>query len=158
VMAVYRETDGVDSAHVLAQIAEELREFIRNRIPHRIRDVDRGGTGLDRGLDHLGEELELRARSILGRELHVLAESLRHSHPFDGRPQDFLLSHVELVLAVDGAGREEYVNPPPGRICERPRGKLDVVAVAACQSADDRPLNLAADRLDALPVTLGGGG
>ena len=38
------------------------------------------------------------------------------------------------------------------------RGELDVLAVAAGEAADDRPVHLAGDRLHALPVPLGGGG
>ena len=119
VVAVHRQADLVDAAHVLAQVAEQLREFIRHGVADRVRNVDRGGAGLDDGFDHLREEIELGARGVLGRELDVVAELARDLHALDGRADDLLLRHVELVLAMDRAGREEHVDAaasPPAAI------------------------------------------
>ena len=38
VVAMHRQADLVDAAHVLAQVAEQLREFIRHRVAHRVRE------------------------------------------------------------------------------------------------------------------------
>ena len=84
VVAVDGEADAVDAAHVLAQVAEELGELIRHGVAHGVGDVHGGGAGLDGRLDHLGQELELGARGVLGRELHVLAELARELHAVDG--------------------------------------------------------------------------
>src|SRR6185312_1851786 len=123
---MYRKPDALDAAHVLTKVTKELGEFIWHGVSDGIGNVHRRRAGLDRRLDHLRQEFELRTRSILGRELHVLAESSGELHPFDRRAQDLLLRHVELVLAVDGAGREEHVDPPARRIRERAGGELDV--------------------------------
>jgi hypothetical protein len=80
VVAVHGQRDVIDAAHVLAQVPEQLREFVRDRVADRVRDVDGGGAGLDDRLDDLGQELELGARGVLGRELDVLAELARDLH------------------------------------------------------------------------------
>ena len=110
VVAMHREAHLVDAAHVLAQVAEQLGEFIGHRVTDRVRNVHRGRAGFDDGFDHLGEEIELGARGIFRRELHVLAEFARDLHALDRGADDLLLRHVELVLAMDGAGGEEHVD------------------------------------------------
>ena len=79
VVAVHREADLVDAAHVLAQVAEQLGEFIRHGVADRVRNVHRGGAGLDDGFDHLREEIELGARGVFGRELHVFGRARARS-------------------------------------------------------------------------------
>ena len=65
IVTVHGEPDFVDAAHVLAQVAEQLGELIGHGVADRVRDVDRAGAGLDRGFDHLGQELQLGARGVL---------------------------------------------------------------------------------------------
>ena len=128
VVAMHRQADLVDAAHVLAQVAEQLREFVRHRVADGVRNVDRGGAGFDDGFDHLREEIELGARGVFGRELDVIAELARDLHALDRRADDLLLRHVELELAMDGAGGEEHVDallrrrlrpPSPRARCRR---------------------------------------
>ena len=157
VVAVDGEPHRLDAAYVLAQVTEQLRKLIRHRVADRVRDVHRGGPGADRHLDHLGEELELGARGILGGELHVLAQLARAGHAGGAQTQDFLLRHVELVLAVNGAGGEEHVDAVTGSLGERARGELDVLEAAARQGADDRTLHFACHRLHAVEVAARGG-
>src|SRR5207247_10072099 len=83
--------------------------------------------------------LELGARGVLGGELHVVAQLARASDARRGEAQDLVLSHVELVLAVNGARGEEHVDAVPGRGCERARGELDVLEIAARLAAYARP-------------------
>ena len=67
----------------------------------------------------------------------------REPHRFHGAADDFLLRHVQLVRAVNLAGRDEHVDPRPlGRLHCLP-GALDVVRVATREAADDRAANLA---------------
>src|SRR5207248_4649478 len=103
------------------------------------------------------EELELGARGVLGGELHVVAQLARASDARRGEAQDLVLSHVELVLAVNGARGEEHVDAAAGRGSERARGELDVLEIAARQAADARPRHLARPGLDALEVAARGG-
>ena len=109
----------LDAAHVLAQIAEQLRKLIRHRVAHRVGNVDRRCAGIDHRFNHLRQKLKLGARGILGRKFHIRTALARHVHRIDGEPQDLILRHVELVLAVDRAGRQEHVQAVTRRIGER---------------------------------------
>ncbi len=82
----------------------------------------------------------------------------RHLHAFDGGLEDLLLRHVELVLAVDRARREEHVNAMLRGILQRLGRKLDIVLVAAGEAADDGAFDFARHGVDALPVAARGGG
>ena len=66
VVTVHRQRDLVDAAHVLAQVAEYLAELVRHRVADGVWNVDGGGAGLDHRFDHLGQEIQLGARGVLG--------------------------------------------------------------------------------------------
>ncbi len=85
VVAVHRQRDRLDAAHVAAQVREGLVELLRRRVADGVRHVDRRRAGIDGGLHDLGEEIELRARGVLRRELDVVAEGTRMPHAFRPR-------------------------------------------------------------------------
>ena len=74
VVAVDAEDDLVDAADVLLQVADGRGVLLGHGVADGVGDVDRGGAGLDGLLDHLGEEVQLGAGGVLGRELDVLAQ------------------------------------------------------------------------------------
>ena len=78
--------------------------------------------------------------------------SRARAHAARRQAQDFLLRHVELVLAVNGAGGEEHVDAAAGRRGQRARREFDVIRVAARQAADDRAVDFARHCRDALEV------
>jgi hypothetical protein len=53
---------------------EHLPDVLRQGIPHRIGQVDRRRAGLDHGRGDITEELQVAARGIFRRELHVVGE------------------------------------------------------------------------------------
>ena len=107
VVAMRAQHDLADAAHVLLEVLKGLEVFLGHRVADGVRDVDRRGAGCDRGLDHLGQELELGAGRVLRRELDVRAQRARMPHAFGRGVDDLLARHVELVLAVDRTGGEE---------------------------------------------------
>ena len=66
IVTVHGKPHPLDAAHVLAQVTEQLRELIRHRVADRVGNVHGGRSRGDRHLHHLGEELELGARSVFG--------------------------------------------------------------------------------------------
>ena len=72
VVAVDADDHLVDAADVLLQMADGGGVLARHRVADRVGDVDRGGAGLDGPLDDLGQEVQLGAGGVLGRELDVL--------------------------------------------------------------------------------------
>ena len=71
---------------------------------------------------------------------------------------DFVLVHPQLVLAVDGAGGEEDVDPRLLGVAHGVPGAVDVGLAAAGQAADDRALDVAGDLADRLEVARRGDG
>ena len=73
----------VDVGHAVAQRADDLAHVAGRGVADGVGDVDRGGAGGDRRLDHLAEEIGLGARGVLGRVLDVGAVAAR---PASRRP------------------------------------------------------------------------
>src|SRR3989454_3404832 len=72
VVAVRGERHAVRARDALPHGAEHVLVLDRQRVPHRVGEVDRGGALLDRGLDHPAEELEVAPARVLRRELDVV--------------------------------------------------------------------------------------
>ena len=62
------------------------------------------------------------------------------------------------MLAVDGAGGEEDVDPRPLGMAHRLPRPIDVVVAAAGQAADDRASDVAGDLADGLEIARRGDG
>jgi len=143
----------VDIADVGHEVLDQGLHMRRHRVPHRVGDVDRRGPGLDGGLHDLGEEVRLGARGVLGRKLDVIAVLAGLGHALASPANDLLLRHLQLVLAMDGAGGEKDVDARPCRRLNRLPGPVDVFGVAAREACDDRSLDLSGDGADSLEVT-----
>ena len=68
--------------------------WLGHGVADRVGDVDRGGAGVDGLFDHLGQEIELGAGGVLGRELDVVAVALGPLHARDGPADDLVLGHL----------------------------------------------------------------
>ena len=114
VVAVDADDGLVDAADVLFEMGDGGGVLAGHGVADGVGDVDRGGAGLDDALDDLGEEVELGAGGVFGRELDVVADGLGALDALDGPADDLVLGHLELELAVDGAGGQEDVDARPG--------------------------------------------
>src|SRR5439155_6044502 len=153
VVAVDAEHHAVDAADLGAQVLDDGGEVRRHRVPDGVGDVDGRGARLDGTLHHLDEEVRLRARRVLGGELHVVAALAR---VLDGAGSDadhLRLRHPQLVLAVDRAGGEEDVDPRPGRGRQRLEDGIDVRPGRARERADHGSVDLPGDRFHGLEIT-----
>src|SRR5690606_41140821 len=61
---------GVGNA--LQQGANGFTELSGNRIPHRIRNIDGGGSSINRRLNNAAQKVNFRTPSVLTGELHVV--------------------------------------------------------------------------------------
>ena len=75
VVAVRRQRDLVADAR--RDRGEHPGDVGRQRVADRVGQVDGRGAGLDRGVRHLAEELQVAPGGVLGRELHVRACAAR---------------------------------------------------------------------------------
>src|SRR4029078_7849155 len=72
VMAVHGEYRLVRVRHPLDQRAHEVGVFLRHRVGDGVRDVLRGGRGLDGGLDDAAWIINLAAGAVFGRPFDVV--------------------------------------------------------------------------------------
>ena len=70
-MTVRREDDATRARHAPAHGLEEADDLVRRRVADRVGEVHGRRTRLDDRLDDRDEEVEVAARRVLGRELHV---------------------------------------------------------------------------------------
>ncbi len=152
-MAVDADHGLVDVRHAVRAACVITSAHVRRRgVADGVGNVDRGGAGVDGRLDHFAEEVELGAGGVFGRELDVVAVARGPLHAGHGPLDDLVLAHLELELAMDGAGGQEDVDPGSLGVLERLPGPVDVLIVAAGQAADGRPAHRLGDFPDGLEV------
>src|SRR4051812_32110310 len=153
VVAVHAERHALDPADGLAQMTDERAELVRQRVPDGVGNVDGRRPGGDRALDHLGEEVGLGAGCVLGGVLDVVEELARVRDALLGAARHLFARHVQLVLAVERARREEDVAAPAARVAERRFHLIDIALLGAGQRTHGRTLDLAGDGRDGLEVS-----
>ncbi len=158
VVAVDAYDRAIDVPHVLPEVSDSLCELVRGRVADGIGDVDGRGPGVDHPLHHLREKIELGAGGVLGRELDVITELARYLHPLDRAPDDLLFRHLQLVLAVDRARRQENVDPGALSFLQRFPRALDVHPGSARETRDHRSLDLPGHFAHRLEITVRGDG
>ena len=111
----------------------------------RIRQVDGRGACRDHLLDDAAQEVEVAARGVLRRELHVVGLLARVADGVDGRVEALLARDAQLRLQVQVGGRNERVDAAARGGLNRPGGLLEIGAVAAGQARDHGPADLGRD-------------
>ena len=120
VVAVHAQDRLVDVGRVLADVAHEGGELLRDRVADRVGQVHGGRTGVDGRLEDAAQVVAVAARAVFGRELHVVREGRGVAHGVDGGPNHLVAAHLELVLQVDVGGRDEGVDARRSRRAGRP--------------------------------------
>ena len=158
VVAVNADDGPVDVADLGHEHRDHLAVLRRDGVADGVRHVDRGGAGVDDGLDHLAEEVRLRAGSVFGAELDVGGVGQGALHALDRALEDFLAAHLQLVVAVDLAGGQEDVDAALRAAGDGLACAVYVRLDAARQTGYDGSLDDLADGLHALEVAGRGDG
>ena len=154
IVAMHADHCLIDVLHVVAQIADQRGILLRNGESNGVGDIDRVGPGVDGGLNNAGQELRLRARSILGRELDILHQRLCPFHALNGQPDDLLLGLLQFEFPMNGGGCQENMDSRPfAGGFDRGPGRVNVLRHAAGQPADDWALDFLSNSLHRLEVT-----
>ena len=148
VVAMHREARLVGVRHGLAQLGHELEVFLRHGVADRVRDVDGGGAGLDRGLDAAAQEIELGAGAVLGRPFDVVGVAPRAGDLRDHHLVDLVRLLLELVFHVHRRGGQEGMDALALGRLDRLGAAVDVLEGGARQPADHRVLGAGRDLLD----------
>ena len=117
----------VQVGHEPVELLEHRLVLVRHRVADGVGHVDRGRALVDRDLDHLGHELDVGARAVLGRELDVVGVLLRVGDGGAGLALHVLLGRLELALDVDVARGDEGVDARPLGVLDRVPGGVDVL-------------------------------
>ena len=143
VVAVDADDGLVDVRHAVAERADDVAHVRGRGVADGVGNVDRRGAGVDGRLDHLRRGSRARcARRPRARTRRRRNSRRARFTPATARRMISSLSILQLVLAMDGAGGQEDVDPRPLGVPDRLPGAVDVGVAAAGQAADDR----AADR------------
>ena len=126
VVAVRAEHRAVGVGHAAHHAGEEFARFVRRRVADRVRQVDGRGARRDDRLDDAAQEIRIRPRRILRRELHIVGELPRQADGVDRRLEAGFARHPELGGQVQVGGRQKRVDARPGGRLERARRLLDV--------------------------------
>jgi hypothetical protein len=151
-----REARLVGIGHPFAHHLDEREIFLRDRVTDGIRNVDRGGAGLDGGLDAAAEKVMLGAGAVLAAPLDIVGEvagagDRRYHHLVHG-----LRLQLQLPLHVDRRGRQEGVDAPALGRLDCFAGAIDVLLAGAREAAHHRVLGALGDLLDGGEVALRG--
>ncbi len=158
VVAMDADHRPIDVRHALAERADHAAHLLGHGVADGVGNVDGRGPGVDGRGDHFAEEINLGAGGVFGRELDVWAIARGSAHAGHGPANDLGLVHLELELAMDGAGGQEDVNASLLGVLQRLPGTIDVLIVAASQPADDWAANLLGDSLDGIEIAMRGDG
>ena len=152
VVAVRADDRLADVADAFPERANHGRILGGRGIADGVGDVDGGRTGLDGRLDDFAEEIELGPGGVLGGKLDVGAVAPGPAHAGHGPLDDLRGGHAQLVLAVDGRGCQEDVDPRLLGVFHGLPGAVDVLVVAPRQAADGRAGDLAGNGPDRLEI------
>jgi len=112
VMAMRAEHDLVGIRHTADDAREEVHGFVGCAVTNRVRQVDRGRARLDDRFDDAAQEVEIAARCIFRRELHIVGVMPRVADRVDRRFEALLAADAQLRLQVEIRRGDERVNPP----------------------------------------------
>ena len=124
VMAMRRQ-DGA-SRRCAADGREHALDVVRQRVADGVGQVDGGGAGVDRRFGDLAQEIQIAARRILGRKLHVVAIGARVRHGGGDLLEALRARDAQLVFEMNVGGGEKHVNARPRRLRQRRPGAIDV--------------------------------
>ena len=123
---------------LLAQVAEQLARTLRARCSRRYPGCSSSWRRRRSPLRRPARGTPAPCASVFRRELHVLARAARELTPSTAVWTICSLRHVELVLAVDGAGGEEHVDASPGCLAPSPLPGRSAAPISRFRSSGSR--------------------
>ena len=157
-MAVAAQGDAAGVRHALPHGAEHRAVLDRQRVAHRVGQVDGGGAFRDRRFDHPAEKVELGSARVFRRELDVVGEAPGATDRGARALQALVAVDPQLVLEVDVRRRDEHVDARPRRGRERLSRQVDVAVVTARQRRECGAAHLLRHRAHAAEVPVRGRG
>ena len=158
IMAVQGNVHLLHPAHVLLQITNQFKIFLRQSKAHGIWHVNHRRPRLDHRRIHLHQKIPIGARRILAGKLHIIDKSLRIRHHFHRPCQTLLARDFQLVLKVNIAGCDKRMNPRMFGIFKRLRRAFNIAFHRARQRTDNRLFDRFSHGLHRLEIAIGSNG
>ena len=153
VVAMDRDGDVLDAADVLHEVPDAAAELVGQAIAGGIRDVHDGCTGIDDGLDDLGQERIVGTAGVFSVELDVLDVAFRMLDGGHRALDALVLGDAELVVDMAGADADARVDTGTLGVLQRLRGAVDVLGHGTGQADDGGVIaSQLGDAADALEV------
>src|SRR5579864_1033518 len=96
-----RNRNLLDSSHPLANFCDQCAELRGNRIADSVRNIERDSPGFDDRIEHLEQELGIRAGRVFRRKLYVIAKRACQADGVARLLQALLARNAKLVLQMD---------------------------------------------------------
>ena len=158
VMAMHREYRLVGVRHPLDQRPHEVAILFRRGVTDGVGNIDRGGAGLDHGLDDPAQIVHLAAGGVLGRPFDVVDLVARAGDVGDRELHHLLRRHVELDAHVQRRRGDHGVDAAAPGEFHGFRAAVDVLRIGARQAGDHGVLGAPGDLADRLEIAFRGDG
>ena len=156
IMAMHREDRLVRIRNSLTHLPEHVAIFVRRRIPHRIRQVDRRRTRLDRSVHTAAQIFNRRARRIHGRPLDIRHKPARTRHRCRNNRQHLFLGLLHLEFEMDRRGRDKGMDARLGGVLHSLACPVDIGIDGAGKPRHRCALDPLGNLRDSLEVTIRG--
>ncbi len=142
---------------MLLQVADDIEILRRYGVADGIRNIDRGGTSLNHRLNNLGQKRQPGPGGVLGRELDVRRITDCPLDRSDSGFKHLLFTHLQLMLHMDVAGRDEGMNPATlTGVLQCLPSAVNVHVVSSRKSGDLWALNRLGNLLDRFKIAIRG--
>ncbi len=100
-MTMHRNDHIFDPRRIGDDPGNQVMKLIRCGIPHGVRDIDCGRTGLYGFAKHQVKKLRIASAGVLGREFDIVTERAGIRNHFPHLLDHFFRVHLEFVAHVD---------------------------------------------------------
>jgi hypothetical protein len=143
----------VDVGNAIHEIPNPLAVLPRNRISHRVGDINRRGPRLDGCLHHQAKEVLIGPAGILTGKLDVVRIPSGPLHGPDGGLKYLLPAHLQFMPHVNIGRGNEGVDPRALRVLERFPCPIDVLLSGPAESRNGNPIpDILRNHLDGLKI------
>ena len=157
-MAVGRENRLVTVGHPCHDGTEQGAEFIGHGIADGIRDVDGARPGGNCRFNGAAEEIDVAARAVLARPLHISAQVPRQAHTVGNRFQHLLGLHPQLILHMQRAGGNKGMNAGMRSTLEGLGSAGNITLLRAGKATNAGITDGCGNALDGFKIAVGGSG
>ena len=156
VVAVCGNDHVVNPLHPLPDGRDQLSELRRYGVANRVRNVQRGSSRFDDGIEHATQKIRVGTRSVFRRELYVIAKRLGEANRVPRLLHTLIARDPQLILQMNIRSRQKHMDPRTRRSLQCLPGALDVGTAGASQSRDNRTPHHPGNRLHRFKVAVGG--